>query len=397
VSTRRSLATSIAVSLICLLLHDGGVLGEQTDAWTADYLQRGVSMRARGLNGAFVGVVDDATSTVINPSGLVYLEGPQVFGTVESLNFSTFLSFIGAALPQGPLLDSNSTRRFSIGGAWLHLYSGDFERRTESDYALGEFSVDEGVIMLSAAAAVKPSDRTRLSGGVTQKFLYQSVEDMNWGSGVDVGMQFQLMRNADDTSGKLAVLGVAAVNLVQPKIGSDEETLDRASRAWKVGASLDIPGEYKTVSARLACEMDFTQRWTWESKFVMGLELIGKIAAQRVLFVRTGFAAVEEEDDSWSFGFGVRIPMAASRVDADMVLAENVGARSSIVRSDVVRTSLAYTWLRLPVVERKTVDTSKTPDPGPLPPGPAGGTSQDTTNNNSNLDSLVIGDDERRE
>lgn len=347
-NARGYLATLSTVLLLSLPLIDGGAQGVQDSAWTAGYAERGVSMRARGLNGAFVGVVDDATSTVYNPSGLASLEGPQVMGTLERLNFSTMLSFIAAAMPYGDRLDSNSTVAYSFGAAWMHLHSGEFERRTESDVSFGEFSIGEGTMFFSAAAAIRPRPRWRVSGGLTQKFLYQNVYRMRWGSGVDVGMQAKFMQTDDDTSQDLATFGVSYVNLVQPNIGSADESLDRVPRVIKMGASVVLPHEWNGVNARVACELDFTKRWTWDTKFMMGVELTREMAGQSTIAVRSGVVAFKGHDNSLSFGIGIRIPLTSSRVDADLILAENIeGAdRDAIVRSDVVRTSLSYTWLQ---------------------------------------------------
>jgi hypothetical protein len=204
---------------------------EQNGAVPGDWLANYTSARSLGLGGAFVAAADEPLGVVWNPAGLSLMFQNEAHFESARLYENTSLYSFGFAIPSRTLP--------SVGFTILSLNSGDFERTSELNESLGEFSQGELAFILSASKAVSP----RFSAGANLKIVRQSVEEFGaTGVGGDFGVLYDLTPTVR--------LGASVVNVGGPSMSLrlEEEKYPTMLR-W--GASTRLLQGKALISAEL--------------------------------------------------------------------------------------------------------------------------------------------------
>ncbi|MFO7652732.1 MAG: PorV/PorQ family protein [Candidatus Krumholzibacteriia bacterium] len=214
------------LGLAVLLAAPVAPAAEPDEGVAGDWLTRFAGARTVGMGGAFVAVADDATGPLWNPAGLRWLDQNEVqFGSVRMFE-DTAVNGLSFAVP----VSGGST----VGFTFLTLGSGEFERTSELNEPLGDFSENDYAFLLSVARAVGE----RLALGVNLKVVHHGIEEYSaTGAGTDLGAQFRLT--------DALTVGACALNLGGPTLTlreRDEEfpTELRGGVAWHLlhGAAL---------------------------------------------------------------------------------------------------------------------------------------------------------------
>jgi hypothetical protein len=147
---------------------DGGAPG--------DWLSLYAGARTVGLGGAFTAVADAPSGLLWNPAGAARLGQFELEAGTVRLFDDTSINTFGAVMPAG--------RRMGLGLTLLTLGSGEFERTTELNEPLGEFTERDFAGLLTGAVNVTP----RWAVGAGVKIVRQRVEDYSaTGTGLSLG------------------------------------------------------------------------------------------------------------------------------------------------------------------------------------------------------------------
>ncbi len=147
---------------------DGGAPGD----WISQY----AGARTVGLGGAFTAVADAPSGLLWNPAGAARLGQFELEAGTVRLFDNTSVNTFGVVVPAG--------RRVGLGLTMLTLGSGQFERTTELNEPLGEFSESDFAGLLTGAYRLTP----RWSIGAGVKIVRQRVEEYSAsGTGLQIG------------------------------------------------------------------------------------------------------------------------------------------------------------------------------------------------------------------
>ena len=165
-------AVSVAPEAAVAESANGGLPG----GWLSQY----TGSRSAGLGGAYVADTRDPISAVWNPAGLNQLFQNEVRFESSQLFEDTSINTFGVVFPARKLP--------TVGFTMVALRSGEFERTSELNESLGDFSQADTAFILSLAKSVN----RRVDIGANVKFVRQSVEEFDAGGvGMDLGVQFQ--------------------------------------------------------------------------------------------------------------------------------------------------------------------------------------------------------------
>jgi hypothetical protein len=178
----------------------GTAFGEdQSSGMPGDWLSRYMGPRPAGLGGAFVATADDPTGVAWTPAGLSFMSQNQMQVETSRLFESTSINGFSFALPG---------RRFpSVGLTVLNLRSGEFEKTSEINEQLGEFSESDMAFLFSASKNITP----RFALGANVKVVRHAVDEFDGtGVGFDLGLLFNVLPTLR--------LGASVLNLGGPTL-----------------------------------------------------------------------------------------------------------------------------------------------------------------------------------
>jgi hypothetical protein len=224
-------ALTALLTLAVLLPVAGTARAEDADGGAAgDWLARYAGARSAGMGGAFVAVADDPSGALWNPAGVVRLDRGEVqLGTVRLFE-STSITGLSFALPNRTLP--------SFGLTLLSLQSDDFERTSELNDPLGEFTIDDMAFLATAAKAYGP-----LSVGAGVRVVRQGVEDYSAsGTGLDLGAIYEVTPDFQ--------LGASLLNLGGPKL-TLRETEEKIPTELRAGAAVRLLDGAALVTAEV--------------------------------------------------------------------------------------------------------------------------------------------------
>ncbi len=232
ITSHHPLRALLALLALAALLPAAGVArAEDPDGGAAgDWLARYAGARSAGMGGAFVAIADDPTGALWNPAGVVRLDRGEVhLGTVRLFE-STSINGLSFALPNRTLP--------SFGLTLLSLQSDDFERTSELNEPLGEFTIDDMAFLATAAKAYG-----HLAVGAGVRVLRQSVEDYTaTGTGLDLGAIYELTPDLQ--------LGASVLNVGGPKL-TLRETEEKIPTELRAGAAFRFLEGAALVSAEV--------------------------------------------------------------------------------------------------------------------------------------------------
>ena len=180
---------------------------EQTGGAPGDWLANYMGARTAGLGGSFVAMANEPLGVVWNPAGLSYMKQNEVYLETSRLFEDTSINGISFGMP---------ARRFpSFGVTILNLRSGAFDRRSDLNEPLGDFSESDMAFYLSASKSITP----RFAVGTNVKVVRQSIDEFD---GAGVGFDLGLIYNVTPS----LRLGASLMNLGGPNLklrDTDEE------------------------------------------------------------------------------------------------------------------------------------------------------------------------------
>ncbi|NIN01508.1 MAG: PorV/PorQ family protein [candidate division Zixibacteria bacterium] len=199
-------------------------------AWGAKYagefLSLGVGARALGMGGAFVGVADDVTACLWNPSGLSQLDRKEL-SVMHAETFGSLLNqdFVAFALP---LVQESST---SALGFSLQRLGGSGIKITDLERKGLEISDTNRVVLLREEShadyalffSYSQQARARVFWGASLKLIYRDVVTTSaFGIGADVGLLVKpypflsLGANLMDLTSSLLFYGNGTTETINP-------------------------------------------------------------------------------------------------------------------------------------------------------------------------------------
>jgi hypothetical protein len=251
----------------------------QAGKYAVDFLRIGVGARSAGLGGAYVALVNDATSFYWNPAGLT---GVSRFALhVDHTAMFNGLSQYNAASAALAL-----RRDMTVSLSWVRLGVDDIPRyapllgsrvdryttgANRSDgQAIGSFSDAEDAFLLSFAKKITfelglgPSSNMiifpiELSFGVSGKYVRHQLDDkVGLGQGIDAGIMARTVSRALDRGEPTAWygLGLAARDLSSTSItwNTASKHQDQADAAYQLGMAASY--FFDGIQSRLTLALD---------------------------------------------------------------------------------------------------------------------------------------------
>ncbi len=178
---------------LLVLLFAAAAVNAQAPKYSNEFLSIGVGGRPMGMSGAVVGSVDDATSAVWNPAGLVNIGGDLQIAAMHAELFAGISKFDYGTV--ATRLDSNRALAFSV----IRFGTDDIPNTLDLidatgviDYSkLKSFSIADYAFLFSYALKTKVKG---LNIGGSAKIIHRSVGDFGkaWGFGIDLGAQYKI-------------------------------------------------------------------------------------------------------------------------------------------------------------------------------------------------------------
>lgn len=164
-----------------------------------DWLSRYASARSVGMGGAVVAAADAPTAALFNPAAVGRLRQFELEAGTVRLFEDTSVNTFSLVLPAG--------RRVGVGINLITLKSGEFERTSELNEPLGEFTEGDFAAVLSGALSLS----THWTAGASLRMLRQRVDDFSGsGAGIDLGIAGELSETLH--------VGASVLNLGGPKL-----------------------------------------------------------------------------------------------------------------------------------------------------------------------------------
>lgn len=204
---RQLIPMAVLASILALLAVASEAAEDQNNGVPGDWLSQYLSPRAAGMGGAFVALADDPAGVVWNPAGLSFMSQNALHLETTRIYESTSINGLSFAVPGRKLP--------SVGLTILNLRSGEFEKTSELNEPLGEFSQSDMAFFFSASKTVTH----RFALGANLKIVRQSVDEFDAaGVGLDLGVMFNVLPSVR--------LGASLLNLGGPSVSmrSIEET-----------------------------------------------------------------------------------------------------------------------------------------------------------------------------
>lgn len=168
----------VQMLLFLVIGQTGGLMAQPAVGY--EFLRDQVGARPSALAGAFVGIVGDINNVAYNPAGLSYLteKVASISYTNHILDFNT--GFLAFAKPV-----SNGTAAIALN----FVDFGQFERRDETNQALGEFGSSALAFSLSYATGLIEN----LSAGGSVKYVRFDIDNFSASAlAADVGLVFSV-------------------------------------------------------------------------------------------------------------------------------------------------------------------------------------------------------------
>jgi hypothetical protein len=175
-------ARAISLTAACIAIATvGAYAGEgQGGNHAGAYLRMTPDARAAGMGGAYVGWVDDASSVVLNPAGLLEIPNIDLGVTYTNMDLDrTYNAFF-----IGKYLDFAS-----FGFAWVNAGTDDISLYDVEDVYQGSGDASENAAVFSVAKM-----HSRLSLGASFKILtLDIVDESEVGWGIDLGAKVRVI------------------------------------------------------------------------------------------------------------------------------------------------------------------------------------------------------------
>jgi hypothetical protein len=157
------------VSLTYAETGEGGYAGA--------FLRMGLSARALGMGGAFVGVADDGFASYFNPAGLIQIEKPTLSASYRFMSLDRKLSYVS--------YQQQVKGKAAIGAYWINSGVKEVETRDDRGEITGELTNYENAVTVSFAKKLIKE----FSLGVNMRYSQYNLASLNvYTMGFDFGI-----------------------------------------------------------------------------------------------------------------------------------------------------------------------------------------------------------------
>ncbi|MCR4439616.1 MAG: PorV/PorQ family protein [bacterium] len=313
-----TLFAAVSVAAMLALALPGPAQAQNPNLGTAgaQFLQIPVGAQAVGMAGAYLGMAEDAVALFWNPAGITYVER-------QAVHFSHLQWF--ATVHMTSVAYVLNLERWGVFGVSANSLGMDkMEVTTElQPEGSGEFW-DAQDVSLGVTYARGLTDR--MSVGVTAKYVRQRIwHESASGVAFDVGTQYRLdfrqlvIAMAMTNFGADLRLDGRDLDVVHDRNVSIPRNRLTPARLqtetyplplhFQVGIAFDV---YRSPFLALRAAVDAAHPNDNNERINLGAEL----ALRQVAFLRAGYRYNYDEED-WTLGAGVRLPLARSRVRVD--------------------------------------------------------------------------------
>lgn len=312
--------TRIGIILICLCWVATASGFDKVGTTAAQFLQIGVGARLTGLGGAGVAAIDGPEALYWNPGRIAerrhFALGLYYADWIADLRHQ----FIGVIVPVG----SSGALGFSV----ITLGGDEFEQTTLTFQEGNGVMVEYRDMALGASYAHLLTDQFSVGG--TIKYIHQKLFHET-ASTVAIDLGTHLKTNLPGFS-----IGMAMTNLGgEMKLsgrdlltsGPDETATEYQVSAWPLPLTFQVGAGWRLWGEKGA---------VWENDDMGGLIVLDgqhlnegmtrwrvgwEYDLRRTLFLRIG-RVFEHHTEEWSFGAGMRVPIASYQINADFAYAD---------------------------------------------------------------------------
>jgi hypothetical protein len=289
----------------------------------AQFLKIGVGARAMAMGGAFGSLADDATALYWNPSGLVLMDKPTLYGSHTRWFADISYQFAGVVIPLG--------RTGVIGVSAIFLNMDEIEITTiEQPHGTGEF-FDASDLAIGFSFARWITDR--FSIGFTGKYINQKIyNETATGLAIDIGTRLRtgfyglvIGMNYSNIGGKMQLSGRDLLrgydnnpeSSTNPYVDSYLNTeLWALPTNFRISMSMDIIGGetsiFHSANNLLTLCVDGNHPTDGQEKASIGLEYQWR----RLFALRFGYK-INYDDESLAFGAGFNLHASGRDIHID--------------------------------------------------------------------------------
>lgn len=278
--------------------------GQRAGISTAEFLKIGIGGRASALGDAFVAIANDASALYWNPAGLVQFAENQVMFSHNMWVVDINHDFIGAVYH---LDDANA-----FGVSFISLSMQDMPVTTEyQPTGTGEY-FGYGDYSLAVSYSRKMTDQ--FSFGATVRYLEETLDKLKMrGLMIDLGTYYW--------TGLGSTRFAVAVSNFGNQLAPDGEVVligKRTKSQWqafspptvfRIGFAFE---PYESVDNKLTASIQLNHPNDNSENLATGLEYNWK----NIFYLRGGYKFNVDEQD-YSFGAGVNVPVSLANVNVD--------------------------------------------------------------------------------
>lgn len=290
---------------LTMFLGMGVCLFGQSKVGTAGmmFLDVSTSARAAGMGTAFVAVADDASALYYNPAGIAWMSNKGSIVSVVKLPANINISYGGIVLPLGDIMGTMGISFTSLNMDWMKVTvpGRNDTAGTQAGWTGDYFSPSAYAVQLTYAK--KFTDR--FSSGVNLKFVSSTLFPgySTYVASGDVGTFY-------DTRVKTLKIG-----MIMSNFGSEAKYVSESfplPMSFKVGVSA-MPYYTKNIKTLVDIEIEHPNH------NFQRVNIGSETNINNILFLRMGYRIADTDffAETWSAGFGVKLPMGAGSISID--------------------------------------------------------------------------------
>lgn len=278
--------------------------GQRAGISTAQFLKIGVGSRATALGEAFVAVANDASALYWNPAGLVQFKQDQIMFSHNEWIVDIYHDFLGAVY--------HFDEANAVGVAFTSLSTKDMPVTTEfSPFGTGEY-FSYGDLAFAVSYSRQMTDKFSVGG--TVRYIEETLDKLKMrGVMIDLGTYYwtglgstRFAVAVSNFGNQLAPDG--KVVLVGKREKSEWQSFSPPT-IFRIGFAFE---PYQAGDNRITTSIQLNHPNDNKENVAAGLEYSWK----NIVFIRGGYK-FNIDEQNYSFGFGVNIPIRIAYCNVD--------------------------------------------------------------------------------